>query len=72
MNNSHGHVPKLSHRQLQCAELLVRGKSCKEIAESLSLSPRTVEAYLVNIRIKMSCKNKAELIFKLATTLSLG
>jgi DNA-binding CsgD family transcriptional regulator len=61
MHNSH----KLSHRQLQCSELLVSGKTTKEIAESLNLSPRTVEAYLANIKQKMSCRNKTELIVKL-------
>lgn len=57
----------MSERQLQCARLLVNGKTMKEIAQSLQLSPRTVEHYLSFLKYKLGCKNKAELIVKLVT-----
>lgn len=53
---------KLTKRELDCAYHLVLGKTNKEIAIILGLSPRTVEEYTNNIKRKMNCKNKAELI----------
>jgi DNA-binding CsgD family transcriptional regulator len=53
---------KLTKRELDCAHHLVLGKTYKEIALILELSPRTIEEYTNNIKRKMNCKNKAELI----------
>lgn len=65
-------LPKfdLSARQLQCAHLLLQGKSGKEMAASLNLSVRTVETYLENMKIKLGCRNKADLIIKLGVMIS--
>jgi len=59
----------LSRRQLQCTKLLLAGNSICEIATTLSLSPRTIEHYLNNLKIKLKCKNKTELIIKLTNML---
>jgi len=56
----------LSRRQLECAHLLMTGMTQKEIATHLKLSQRTVESYIENIRTKLQCRNKTELILKLA------
>lgn len=61
------HTPKkdwtgLTKRELDCAYHLVLGKTYKEIAAIFELSPRTIEEYTNNIKRKMNCKNKAELI----------
>lgn len=53
---------KLSRRELDCAFFLVQGMSNKEIAQNLSVSTRTIEDYINNIRYKMNCKSKAKLI----------
>ncbi|KTD40549.1 helix-turn-helix transcriptional regulator [Legionella parisiensis] len=42
----------------ECVFLLIRGKSAKEIGALLSLSKRTIEPYIENIKNKMDCKNK--------------
>lgn len=53
---------RLTKRELDYAYHLVLGKTNKEIAITLGLSPRTIEEYTNNIKQKMNCKNKAELI----------
>lgn len=55
----------LSARQIQCAQLLTRGKTAKEIAKILGLSPRTVEHYLEIIKSKLKVTSKSELIEKI-------
>ena len=55
---------KLTNRECECVFLLLRGKTAKEIAGLLSLSKRTVESYIENIKNKMNCQNKAEILVK--------
>lgn len=54
----------LTSRESECVFLLIRGKTAKEIAALLSLSKRTVESYIENIKNKMDCRNKAEILVK--------
>jgi len=61
---------KLTKRQLECCLLLMKGKTAKDIALVLGLSHRTVEDYLNQIKIKLGCSNKTELIIKLADMLA--
>ena len=51
-----------SPRELECAELLIKGATVSKIAEQLMLSPRTIEFYLNNMKAKVGCKTKTELI----------
>ncbi len=55
----------LSKRQLECLYYTTKGMTAKNIAEHFSLSKRTVEHYLENIKIKLGCQSKAELISKI-------
>lgn len=52
----------LSSREFECLLLSVKDKTAKQIGRLLSLSPRTVEDYLSNIKNKLGCKSKFELI----------
>jgi DNA-binding CsgD family transcriptional regulator len=54
----------LTNRERECVFLLIRGQSAKEIGTLLSLSKRTIESYIENIKNKMNCKNKAEILVK--------
>jgi DNA-binding CsgD family transcriptional regulator len=53
-----------STRETQCIELLLQGKSPKEIGKMLNLSYRTIEHYIANIKDKLEVRTKAELIAK--------
>lgn len=53
---------KLSDRELDIVRLLKNGSSSKEIAATLSLSVRTVDAYRYNILKKLNLKNATALV----------
>lgn len=54
----------LSSREKECLELLKKGKSAKDIARMLILSPRTIESYISNIKLKLRVNKTAEAIAK--------
>jgi DNA-binding CsgD family transcriptional regulator len=64
LNVSEFSQDKLSSRQSECLHYLVRGMTAKQIAQTLNLSHRTVEFYLDNLKVKLQCKTKAELVNK--------
>ncbi len=49
-------------REAQCMAQLMRGKTIKSTALFLGLSPRTVEYYLKNMKSKLKCRTKSELM----------
>ena len=53
---------KLTQRETECLFLLIRAKSAKEIAQFLEISPRTVEAYIEQIKNKMGVSTRSEMI----------
>lgn len=52
----------LSNQQEQVVILTTQGLSAKEIAKVLHISYRTVEEYLEKARIRLGCRNKAQLV----------
>ena len=52
----------LSKRESECLLQLSLGKTAKETARALDLSPRTVEFYLNNIKEKTDCRTRTELV----------
>lgn len=56
--------PTLSRREIECLRLLSQGKTVKLCAEELRLSPRTVEHYLENIKVKLNVRTRTQLIEK--------
>lgn len=57
-------IAELTERQRQVMELVVQGLSSKEIAQSLGISPRTVENYRAWVMEKMGATNLADLVRK--------
>ncbi len=49
-------------RECQCMLLLLKGKTMKEAGVMLNLSARTVEYYVKNMKFKLECRTKSELI----------
>jgi DNA-binding NarL/FixJ family response regulator len=52
----------LSARETQILQFMVRGRSNREVAEALYLSPRTVERHIANIYCKLRVHNRAEAV----------
>lgn len=51
----------LSRRELEVASLVADGDSNREIAETLLVSPKTIERHLTNILAKLGLRNRTEL-----------
>jgi DNA-binding CsgD family transcriptional regulator len=54
----------LTPQQTACLKELALGFTHKEIAKNLGLSPKTVEHYLGNVKCKLNCQSRAELILQ--------
>jgi len=54
----------LTSREHECLFYYLRGKPSKVIAQFLNISPRTVETYIDNIKIKYNCISRSQLIEK--------
>ncbi|MCB5206137.1 response regulator [Methylovorus mays] len=54
-------VDVLSDREFEVFIALAKGKTTNDIAETLSLSPRTVGTHLYNIKQKLNANNSAEI-----------
>jgi DNA-binding CsgD family transcriptional regulator len=51
----------LSDREHEVARLVASGNSNREIAESLDISPKTVERHMTNVLAKLGIRNRTEL-----------
>ncbi len=52
-------------REVQCIIHLLDGKTLAETADLLDLSRRTVEYYVNNMKLKLGCHSKQELLKKI-------
>lgn len=52
-------------QEIDCINLLILGKTIKEIAICLGISTRTIELHFENIRNKLNCHTKLELLDKI-------
>jgi DNA-binding NarL/FixJ family response regulator len=58
-------LPFLTSKEKQVIQYLLEGQSSKEIAETLDVSPRTVETHRANVLSKFGLKNTTDLIKKI-------
>lgn len=63
--NFSNETAKLTSREKECLFELSSGKSAKRIARALSISPRTVEVHIDNIKRKLECRTRLEIVSKL-------
>ena len=52
----------LTARETQCLIYIMRGLTLRETSNNVSLSVRTVEFYFSNIKKKIGCRKKSEVI----------
>jgi DNA-binding NarL/FixJ family response regulator len=57
-----GNVSQLSQRELEVLEKIGAGKTTKQIAYDLELSPRTVDIHRANIKKKLGLKTSIEIV----------
>lgn len=58
-------VQQLTHREKEVALSVLQGRTAKEISNHLVISRKTVERHIENMKTKLKCENKAELIKRL-------
>lgn len=55
-------IAQLSPRELEVAEILITGRSNKEIARQLNISSRTVEVYRAKVMLKLQADSLCQLV----------
>lgn len=55
-------VDRLTDRELEVVQLIGRGLSTREIAESLHLSVKTIESHRAHVKEKLNLRNATELV----------
>ncbi len=53
---------KFTKREIDCLRYLALGNTTKTIAKHLNISSRTIETYLVKIKLKLECSRKSEIL----------
>ena len=61
-NVSTSPIDRLTDRELEVVQLIGRGLSTREIAESLNLSVKTIESHRAHVKEKLNLRNATELV----------
>ncbi|MHA7281124.1 helix-turn-helix transcriptional regulator [Arthrobacter sp. MDT2-2] len=61
--------PALSGREREIAQLVLRGRTYREISEEIFISPRTVEHHVARIRRRLGAGSRSELLARLRLSL---
>lgn len=61
LGSKHGNA-YFTRREAECMVLLLKGKAINSVANILKLSPRTVEYYIKNMKAKLGCRTKFDLV----------
>ena len=51
-----------TEREAECMNLMLQSNTANRIAEVLHISKRTVEYYILNMKLKLNCRTKEELV----------
>ena len=54
-----------TQREVECAMYLLKHSTINEVADILSLSPRTIEFYVNRMKAKLECKKLRDLLIKI-------
>jgi DNA-binding NarL/FixJ family response regulator len=63
---------RLTDREREVARLVARGRSNREIADALLISPKTVERHVTNLLTKLDLRNRVELASAMGTAVVRG
>lgn len=63
-SKNHLLLRKLSKREHELFALFLQGNTIAQVAQITHLSPRTIEGYLTNLKEKLECNSKSDLIMK--------
>ncbi len=58
----------LTYQEARCMACFLRGNTVKSAARIMDLSPRTVEYYVNNMKKRLDCHTKSELIYRVIET----
>jgi len=61
-NSTASPIERLTDRELEVVQLIGRGLSTREIAESLNLSVKTIESHRAHVKEKLHLRNATELV----------
>ncbi|WP_394249892.1 LuxR C-terminal-related transcriptional regulator [Arthrobacter pityocampae] len=61
--------PALSDREREIAQLVVQGRTYREISEEIFISPRTVEHHVARIRRRVGASSRSDLLARLRVSL---
>ncbi len=60
--NLHREEISFTKREIDSLKFLAYGQTVKEIAKSMNVSPRTIETHLNNVKLKLNCNKKSEIL----------
>jgi DNA-binding CsgD family transcriptional regulator len=63
-----GREVMLNQREFECLVRLIQGKTNKVIGVEIGLSHRTIEYYIDNLKAKVGCSKKRDIIHAVKTT----
>jgi len=61
LQNFNGESIIINYSEIRCLILFCKGRTFKEIARTLKISPRTVESHIQNVKSRLNCISKSAL-----------
>jgi LuxR family transcriptional regulator of spore coat protein len=61
-SRSYAAMMRLTGRESEVLQLIVVGRTAKEVAQVLEIAPCTVERHIENVRLKTRTRNRAHMV----------